>query len=108
MAIRHLSGKGPRFGQEAEPVVAGAHENHHCGLLLNRDQVLAGNLANDLTGDVVHGPDRKITTITLDLEPLPSGNGKSSTHSKAGGNVHHFARSASTSVPAPWVAARQA
>lgn len=63
------------IGQVAEPIVAGSYGSHHCGLLLNRDSVLAGNLTNDLTGDVVQGLDRKITTISLSLEPLPSGNG---------------------------------
>ncbi|GAB2554963.1 hypothetical protein GCM10027065_27010 [Rhodanobacter koreensis] len=66
-----------RIGQVAEPIVAGSYESHHCGLLLNRDSVLAGNMTNDLTSDVVQGLDRKITTITLNLEPLPSGNAPS-------------------------------
>lgn len=65
-----------RIGTEAEPIVASSYKSHHCGLLLNRDTVLAGNMANDLTPDVVHGLDRKITTITFSLEPLPSGKGK--------------------------------
>ncbi|OOG50949.1 OmpH family outer membrane protein [Rhodanobacter sp. C01] len=63
------------IGQAAEPIVAGSYGSHHCGLLLNRDSVLAGNMSNDLTSDVVQGLDRKITTIALSLEPLPSGNG---------------------------------
>lgn len=66
-----------RIGQEAETIVAGSYESHHCGLLLNRDSVLAGNMTNDLTSDVVQGLDRRITTVTLNLEPLPSGNGAS-------------------------------
>lgn len=64
------------IGQEAEPIIASSYTNHHCGLLLSRDAVLAGNMANDLSGEVVQGLDRKITTISFNLEPLPSGNGK--------------------------------
>jgi Skp family chaperone for outer membrane proteins len=65
-----------RIGQEAEPLVTSSYKSHHCGLLLNRDAVLAGNMANDLTADVVQGLDRKITTMTFNLEPLPSDKGK--------------------------------
>src|SRR6185312_7468270 len=57
---------------EAQPIVSGSYKNHHCGLLLNRDSVLGGNTTNDLTADVVHGLDGKITTISFNLEPLPS------------------------------------
>lgn len=63
-----------RIGQEAEPVVASVYKAHSCGLLLNRDAVLAGNMANDLTAEVVQGLDRKITTISFNLEPLPANN----------------------------------
>jgi Skp family chaperone for outer membrane proteins len=65
-----------RIGQEAQPIVASGYQTHHCGLLLNRDAVLSGNMANDLTSEVVQGLDRKITTITFNLEPLPSSNAK--------------------------------
>ena len=65
-----------RIGKEAEPLVASSYTSHHCGLLLNRDSVLAGNMANDLTTDVVQGLDRKLTTISFNLEPLPADNGK--------------------------------
>ena len=51
-------------------------EKHRCGLLLDRDSVLGGNMANDLTPEVVQGLDRKTTSITFDLEPLPSNAGK--------------------------------
>ena len=62
-----------RIGQEAQPVIASAYAQHQCGLLLNRDVVLAGNMTNDLTPDVVKALDKKITTISFGLEPLPSG-----------------------------------
>ncbi|MBU6248762.1 MAG: OmpH family outer membrane protein [Xanthomonadaceae bacterium] len=60
-----------RIGQEAEPIVASAYKSHGCGLLLNRDAVLGGNVSNDLTPDVVKGLDAKITSLSFNLEPLP-------------------------------------
>ncbi|MEW5833846.1 MAG: OmpH family outer membrane protein [Pseudomonadota bacterium] len=61
-----------RIGQQAEPVVAAAYKSHQCGLLLNRDAVLGGNVSNDLTPDVVKGLDAKITSLNFSLEPLPA------------------------------------
>lgn len=61
-----------RIGQQAEPVVASAYKSHECGLLLNRDAVLGGNVSNDLTPDVVKGLDAKITSLNFSLEPLPA------------------------------------
>lgn len=61
-----------RIGQDAEPVVAGVYKSHQCGLLLNRDSVMGGNMQNDLTAEVIQGLDGKITTMTFSLEPLPS------------------------------------
>lgn len=60
------------IGQYAQPVLATAYNSHRCGLLLNRDAVLGGNMANDLTSEVIQGLDGKISTISFDLEPLPS------------------------------------
>lgn len=60
-----------RIGAEAQPFVASSYKSHRCGLLLNRDSVLDGNTTNDLTADVVHGLDGKLTTINFNLEPLP-------------------------------------
>ncbi|HEY0198734.1 MAG TPA: OmpH family outer membrane protein [Rhodanobacter sp.] len=68
-----------RIGQEAEPIVSTSYKSHHCGLLLSRDSVLSGNMTNDLTGEVVQGLDRKITTISFNLEPLPAGNAQQAT-----------------------------
>lgn len=65
-----------RIGQQAEPIVSSVYKSHRCGLLLDRDSVLGGNMANDLTGEVVQGLDRKVTTLDFNLEPLPSGQGK--------------------------------
>lgn len=65
-----------RIGAEAQPIVAELYKSHQCGLLLNRDSVLSGNMTNDLTAGVVQGLDRKITTINFNLESIPRGNGK--------------------------------
>lgn len=65
-----------RIGQDAQPIIASSYKSHQCGLLLNRDSVFGGNMANDLTPDVVQGLDRKITTISFNLEPLPSSKSK--------------------------------
>ncbi|MCX7514652.1 OmpH family outer membrane protein [Frateuria hangzhouensis] len=65
-----------RIGQDAEPLVASTYKSHHCGLLLDRDSVLGGNMTNDLTPDVIKGLDGKVTTISFNLEPLPSNSGK--------------------------------
>ncbi|MEW9571488.1 OmpH family outer membrane protein [Rhodanobacter sp. Si-c] len=64
------------IGQQAQPLVESAYNSHRCGLLLNRDAVLGGNITNDLTGEVIRGLDAKITTLNFNLEPAPSGTGK--------------------------------
>ncbi|MEO6925204.1 MAG: OmpH family outer membrane protein [Rhodanobacter sp.] len=61
-----------RIGTDAQPIIGAAYKNHKCGLLLNRDAVLGGNTTNDLTTDVVHGLDSKITTMNFILEPMPA------------------------------------
>jgi Skp family chaperone for outer membrane proteins len=61
-----------QIGQDAQPIVAATYTSHKCGLLLNRDAALGGNMTNDLTKDVVEGLDRKFTTINFNLEPLPA------------------------------------
>jgi Skp family chaperone for outer membrane proteins len=61
-----------RIAQEIQPVVATAYTAKGCGLLLNREAVLGGNMANDLTAAVVQGLDAKITTISFDRETLPA------------------------------------
>lgn len=61
-----------QIGQDAQPLIAASYKSHKCGLLLNRDTVLGGNTTNDLTSEVVAGLDRKITTMSFNLEPLPS------------------------------------
>lgn len=60
-----------RILEEAQPVLAGIYKSKGCGLLLKRDMVLGGNLRNDLTGEVIQGLDKKVTTIQFDLVALP-------------------------------------
>lgn len=57
---------------QERPVIAQVYKARGCGLLLDRNSVIAGNLAGDLTAGVVAGLDAKITTITFDLEPAPA------------------------------------
>jgi len=57
--------------QAIQPVVLAAYQAKGCGLLLQREAVLGGNLANDLTPAVVQGLDAKMTTITFEREHLP-------------------------------------
>lgn len=67
-----------QIGQQAQPIVNTSYTSHHCGLLLNRDAVLGGNVANDLTPEVVSGLDGRITSLNFNLEPASAG--------EAGGN----------------------
>jgi len=60
------------IGTDAQPVIAVAYRARSCGLLVNRDSVLGGNMTNDLTPDVVKGLDAKVTTITFDRAILPA------------------------------------
>jgi Skp family chaperone for outer membrane proteins len=60
-----------RLAGEAQPVIAQVYQQHKCGLLIDRNSVLGGNMSNDLTALVVQGLDAKITTITFDRESLP-------------------------------------
>ncbi|WCM25945.1 OmpH family outer membrane protein [Sphingomonas sp. QA11] len=55
----------------AQPVIAQVYTQRKCGLLVDRNSVLGGNLANDLTADVVRGLDAKVTTISFNRETLP-------------------------------------
>lgn len=57
-----------RISQQAQPVIATAYTAHGCGLLFRRNDVMGGNLSNDLTPEVVRSLDAKITTLTFDLE----------------------------------------
>lgn len=60
-----------RLSTEMQPALAAAYKAHGCGLLFNRNAVLAGNMGDDLTSEVVKGLDAKITTLTFEREILP-------------------------------------
>jgi Skp family chaperone for outer membrane proteins len=60
-----------RLSVEMQPVLATAYRAHGCGLLFNRNAVMAGNMGDDLTAEVIRGLDAKITTMTFDREVLP-------------------------------------
>ena len=61
-----------RISTEAVPVIADVYKARGCGLVIDRNGVLGGNMAGDLTSDVVKGLDAKITIITFDRETLPA------------------------------------
>ncbi|MBS0411896.1 MAG: OmpH family outer membrane protein [Proteobacteria bacterium] len=61
-----------RISAEAQSVIAAVYKAHGCGLLVDRNSVLGGNMSNDLTPGVIQGLDAKISTMTFDLEPLPA------------------------------------
>lgn len=54
----------------ANPVIAAAYQSHHCGALISRDTLLAGNPGMDLTKNVVDGLNEKVTTISFNQEHL--------------------------------------
>jgi len=60
-----------RVSTELQPVVAQVYKQHGCGLLVDRNSVLGGNMDNDLTAAVVKALDAKITTISFNRESLP-------------------------------------
>lgn len=60
------------IGQAVQPVITSAYNAHRCGLLLDRNAVLGGNMANDLTEEVVKGLDAKASTANFNLEPMPA------------------------------------
>jgi Skp family chaperone for outer membrane proteins len=61
-----------RIADAAQPVIAQVFKQRACGLLLDRNTVLAGNMTNDLTPAVVQGLDAKISTIAFEREALPT------------------------------------
>jgi Skp family chaperone for outer membrane proteins len=60
-----------RIVAEEQPVIARVYKAHNCGLLFDRAALLGGNLAGDLTAEVIQGLDAKIATIAFDRETLP-------------------------------------
>lgn len=61
-----------RISTELQPVVAQVYKQHNCGLLIDRNSVIGGNMTNDLTSAVTQALDAKISTITFNRETLPA------------------------------------
>lgn len=66
-----------QIAQYAQPVIAETYRSKSCGVLMDRNAVLGGNMTNDLTPLVVQGLDAKVTTISFNLEQLPASGGAS-------------------------------
>lgn len=62
-----------QIAQYAQPVINEVYRTKSCGLLLDRNVVLGGNMSNDLTPLVVQGLDAKVSTISFNLEQVPPG-----------------------------------
>lgn len=60
-----------QISDRAQPVIAEAYRARKCGLLLDRNSVMGGNLANDLTPDVVTALDAKVAPFSFNRETLP-------------------------------------
>lgn len=58
-----------RVEAESQSVISAVYRAHSCGLLLDRNAVLGGNMSGDLTAEVVKALDAKITSFSFDLEP---------------------------------------
>lgn len=61
-----------QIASEAQPLIAQTYTANACGLLVDRNMVLGGNTANDLTPAVLRALDAKISTITFNRETLPA------------------------------------
>jgi Skp family chaperone for outer membrane proteins len=59
-----------QIGDQAQPVIAAVYKAKGCGLLVDRNSVLGGNMANDLTPAVVQGLDAKVTSISFNRAAL--------------------------------------
>ncbi len=57
-----------KISQLAQPAVAASFKAKQCGLLLDRNAVLGGNMGNDLTADVVKRLDAQTPTISFELQ----------------------------------------
>lgn len=64
-----------RIAAEIQPLITQVYREHGCGLLVDRNSVLGGNMANDLTSAVVKALDAKISTVSFNREILPQGAG---------------------------------
>lgn len=66
-----------QIAQYAQSVITDTYRSKSCGVLLDRNAVLGGNMANDLTPLVVQGLDAKVTTMSFNLEQPPANGGAS-------------------------------
>lgn len=57
---------------QAQPMIAAAYAQKGCGVLFDRNTVLGGNLANDLTAAVVAALDAKVTQIPIQRATVPA------------------------------------
>lgn len=58
------------IGQQVQPVIAAVYTQKGCGLLIDRNTVLGGNMGNDLTAAVVTGVDSRLTSLPIQREDL--------------------------------------
>ena len=59
-----------QIGASLQPIVAQIYKARGCGILLDRGIVLGGNMANDLTPQVVQALDAKVTSISFNRQDL--------------------------------------
>jgi len=59
-----------RVGQEMEPLIRQVYQQRQCAVLLNREAVVIGNPAMDITSGVVTALNAKITQFAFDRERL--------------------------------------
>ncbi len=61
-----------RVSKEAQPVILAVYQSRHCGVLLGREAVLAGNPALDVTSAVVQGLNARISSINVERKHIAS------------------------------------
>lgn len=59
-----------RVGTEMEPLIRQAYQAKQCSILINRNSIILGNPASDITPQVVTALNAKITQFTFDRERL--------------------------------------
>jgi Skp family chaperone for outer membrane proteins len=57
-----------RIAVALQPVIAKVYAEKNCGLLIDRNHVLGGNLSNDLTAGAVAGLDAVMSSISFERE----------------------------------------
>ena len=70
VTYRELRAAIGRVGQEMEPLIRPVYQQRQCSVLLNRDAIVLGNPAMDITPAVVTALNAKITQFTFDRERL--------------------------------------